>query len=194
VLIEALVGVVEAVCAAGGADRLDDALVEKWLGHRNDVAALEQLISGGLVVDTMEISAPWSALPGIYRATLEAIGGVDGTLSISAHQSHSYTDGGCLYFTFAGKVAPEGRTAYHHAVWDAGVRAVLAHGGSLSHHHGVGLHRGPYLRDALGDAFDVLVALKGALDPHGILNPGKLGLPSPFGPLPDLDGGRTSTP
>jgi alkyldihydroxyacetonephosphate synthase len=194
VLIEAMVGVVEAECAAGGADRLDDALVEKWLGHRNDVAALEQLISGGLVVDTMEISAPWSALPGIYRATLEAIGGVDGTLSISAHQSHSYTDGGCLYFTFAGKVAPEGRTAYHHAVWDAGVRAVLAHGGSLSHHHGVGLHRGPYLRDALGDAFDVLVALKGALDPHGILNPGKLGLPSPFGPLPDLDGGRTSTP
>jgi alkyldihydroxyacetonephosphate synthase len=194
VLIAAMIGVVEAECAAGGAERLDDALVERWLGHRNDVAALEQLISGGLVVDTMEISAPWSALRGIYRATIDAIGGVEGTLSVSAHQSHSYTDGGCLYFTFAGKVAPDRRTAYHHAVWDAGVRAVLANGGSLSHHHGVGLQRGRYLRDALGDAFEVLVALKGALDPHGILNPGKLGLPSPFGPVPDLDGGRTSAP
>jgi alkyldihydroxyacetonephosphate synthase len=65
-------------------------------------------------------------------------------------------------------------------VWDAGVATILANGGSLSHHHGVGLHRGRYVRDALGSAFDVVVALKDALDPHGILNPGKLGLPDPF--------------
>ena len=154
-------------------------LVRRWL-HRNDVAALQELISGGLVVDTMEISAPWAALPAIYDATLAAIGGVSGTLSVSAHQSHSYVDGGCLYFTFAGKVDLEERTAYHQAVWDAGVRAVLANGGSLSHHHGVGLHRGPYVRDALGGAFDVVVALKNGLDPNGIRNPGKLGLPDPF--------------
>ena len=103
---------------------------------------------------------------------------------MSAHQSHSYVDGGCLYFTFAGKVAPDDRTTYHQAVWDAGVAAILANGGSLSHHHGVGLHRGKYVRDALGGALDVVVALKSALDPRGILNPGKLGLPDPFS-MPD---------
>ena len=58
--------------------------------------------------------------------------------------------------------------------------AALAHGASLSHHHGVGLNRARFLPDALGHAFDVLVTLKHALDPHGILNPGKLGLPDPF--------------
>ena len=58
---------------------------------------------------------------------------------------------------------------------------MLDHGGALSHHHGVGLNRARFVRDALGPAFDVLVDLKGALDPNGILNPGKLGLPSPFG-------------
>jgi alkyldihydroxyacetonephosphate synthase len=179
-IVAAMIGVVTEECRSAGAEPLDESLVGRWLEHRNDVAALQQLISGGLVVDTMEISAPWAALPRIYQATIAAIGGVPGTLSVSAHQSHSYVDGGCLYFTFAGKVEPDERTAFHQAVWDAGVRAVLANGGSLSHHHGVGLHRGPYVRDALGDAFDVIVGLKSVLDPNGILNPGKLGLPDPF--------------
>ena len=58
---------------------------------------------------------------------------------------------------------------------------MLARGGALTHHHGVGLNRARFVREALGPAFDVLVAVKAALDPTGILNPGKLGLPSPFG-------------
>jgi alkyldihydroxyacetonephosphate synthase len=66
-------------------------------------------------------------------------------------------------------------------MWDAGQRAVLAHGGNLSHHHGVGLNRSRFVAEALGSGFAVLVALKHALDPKGILNPGKIGLPSPFG-------------
>jgi alkyldihydroxyacetonephosphate synthase len=69
-------------------------------------------------------------------------------------------------------------------MWDAGQRAVLAAGGNLSHHHGVGLNRSRFVAEALGPAFDVLVTLKRALDPAGILNPGKLGLPSPFGAPP----------
>ena len=60
---------------------------------------------------------------------------------------------------------------------------MLAAGGNLSHHHGVGLNRARFVSDALGAAFDVLTAMKHALDPTGILNPGKLGLPHPFGAL-----------
>ncbi|MCB1005241.1 MAG: hypothetical protein KDB35_13740, partial [Acidimicrobiales bacterium] len=164
-----------------GAEPLDEALVETWMGHRNDVSALERLIAGGLVVDTMEISGPWAALPTIYERTVAAIRAVEGTLAASAHQSHAYPDGACLYFTFAGKPAPDAKDAFYRAVWDAGTRAVLAHGGALSHHHGVGLNRARFVREALGPAFDVLASLKGALDPNGILNPGKLGLDSPFG-------------
>jgi len=58
---------------------------------------------------------------------------------------------------------------------------VQAHGAAISHHHGIGINRARFMSPALGDAFDVLVTLKDALDPRGILNPGKLGLPSPFG-------------
>jgi len=160
----------------------DSAHVAHWLEHRNDVAALEALISRGYVVDTMEVVGRWRDLPGIYDATTAALRGIEGTVAASAHQSHSYTDGGCLYFTFAAQVEPDDRDRYYRAAWDAGTAAVLANGGALSHHHGVGLNRSRFVAEALGPAFDVLVATKAALDPNGILNPGKLGLPSPFGP------------
>ncbi len=60
----------------------------------------------------------------------------------------------------------------------------MAAGGAISHHHGIGLNRARFLRPALGSGFDVLAAVKDALDPRGILNPGKLGLDSPFGEVP----------
>ena len=56
----------------------------------------------------------------------------------------------CLYFTFAGKPPADDREAYYRAAWDAGQRAVLAAGGALSHHHGVGLNRSRFVADALG--------------------------------------------
>jgi alkyldihydroxyacetonephosphate synthase len=130
----------------------------------------------------MEIAAPWTKLPAIYDAVRAAILEVDNALVASAHQSHSYPDGGCLYFTFAARPPVDQKDACYRAMWDAGVAAVLAHGGALSHHHGVGLHRGRYVAQALGEGFGVLCATKKALDPNGILNPGKLGLPSPWGP------------
>ena len=163
-------------------------LVGRWLDHRNDVSALEPLVTRGYVVDTMEIAARWRDLPAIYAAATRAIRAVEHTLVASAHQSHAYADGACLYFTFAGQPPLDERDNYYRAVWDAGTRAVLERGGALSHHHGVGLNRARFMRDALGPAFDILAATKQTLDPNGILNPGKLGLPSPFGPSPSWPG------
>ncbi|MFM9083782.1 MAG: FAD-linked oxidase C-terminal domain-containing protein, partial [Actinomycetota bacterium] len=62
------------------------------------------------------------------------------------------------------------------AMWDAGQRAALAAGANLSHHHGVGHNRARYMAEALGTSLGVLRAVTNALDPRGILNPGKLGL------------------
>ncbi len=181
-LVDAVLHVVGEEC--GQAEPLDVALVERWLGHRNDVSALEALVGRGYVVDTMEVTGSWSALPAIYAEAVAAMLAVEGTAAASAHQSHSYADGGCLYFSVGGVVEPDRREEYYRAVWDAGTRAVLRRGGSLSHHHGVGLNRARFMAEALGPAFGTLAAVKRALDPHGVLNPGKLGLPSPFGEVP----------
>ncbi len=187
-LLAATLAVVDDECgAAGGAHALDAALVERWLSHRNDVSALAPLWRAGIVVDTAEIAGPWAALPGLFDEVIGSLGAIDGTLVASAHQSHAYTDGACLYFTFAGR-GPEGddawREQYYRRAWETVTDATLAHGAAISHHHGIGLNRSRFLPRALGSGFQVLVGLKQSFDPVGILNPGKLGLPSPFGPPP----------
>ena len=193
VVVDAATSITDTECAAVGAEILDVELVEKWIGHRNDVSALEALISRGYVVDTMELTTTWHRLPTLYRAVRDAIASVPGVIASSAHLSHSYPDGACLYFTFAGQppeATPEATDALYLGCWDAGARTALAHGGSLSHHHGIGLNRARFVAEALGDGgFGTLSALKHALDPTGILNPGKLGLPSPFGAVPFPDPG-----
>jgi alkyldihydroxyacetonephosphate synthase len=183
-LIDAGMTVVAEECAASGGAPADEHLVARWLEHRNDVSALESLTRAGIVVDTIEIAARWSALPAIYTDAVAALNAIDGTLAATAHQSHAYADGACLYFTFAGRPSAEDADAYYLRAWDAVTQTVLAHGGALSHHHGVGLNRSRFMPAALGAGLDVLAAVKAALDPRGILNPGKLGLPSPFGEVP----------
>jgi alkyldihydroxyacetonephosphate synthase len=184
-LLAATLAVVDGECE--DARELDVTLVQRWLEHRNDVSALAPLWRSGLVVDTAEISGPWAALPALFDEVISSLVTLDGTLVASAHQSHAYTDGACLYFTFAGR-GPEGdgawRERYYRQAWDTVTEATLAHGAAISHHHGIGLNRSRFLPRALGSGFDVLVGLKNTFDPVGILNPGKLGLPSPFGPSP----------
>ena len=197
-LLAATMEAVDAECRGSGGEQMDARLVERWMQHRNDVSALAPLYGGGIVVDTMEVAGPWAVLPSLYRRCVEALQAVAGTLAASAHQSHAYPDGACLYFTFAGRrpddedagAAPAGFGAgswaerYYVACWDAVMAVVEADGASISHHHGIGLNRARFMRGALGEGFAVLTSLKQALDPRGILNPGKLGLPSPFGEVP----------
>lgn len=163
-----------------GATPLDAALVDHWLDRRNDVSALESSTTAGYVVDTFEIAARWRDLPRVTDEVLTAMRAVDDTLVCSVHQSHAYGDGACCYFTFAGQPPPDGRAHYYDATFDAGLRAVVNHGAAISHHHGVGLNRARFMADSLGAGFGVLAAIKRSLDAHGILNPGKLGLPDPF--------------
>jgi alkyldihydroxyacetonephosphate synthase len=194
VIVDSTMKVCDEECAAASTERLDDALVARWLHERNDTSALGPLWKANIVVDTIEVAGRWSVLGALAHDVVTTLHAVEGTLAASVHQSHAYPDGACLYFTFAGRAPQDGvgddeaelawQESYYRRSWDAATACVLGHGAAISHHHGIGLNRGRFLPDALGSGFGVLQALKDALDPAGILNPGKLGLRSPFGPTP----------
>jgi alkyldihydroxyacetonephosphate synthase len=137
---------------------------------------MDELARQGIVGDTMEVAARWSALVPLYGHISASVSRVPGTVWTSAHLSHAYGDGACLYVSLAGR-GPE----WYVPAWDAAAGAVLDAGATLSHHHGIGLAKARFLPAALGAAHGVLADVKAALDPAGVLNPGKLGLPDPFG-------------
>ena len=94
---------------------------------------------------------PWSALDAIFDDDPRAMMAVPHARRRDCHLSHSYSDGACLYFTFAATPPADEIESTYVALWDAGQRAVLAAGGNLSHHHGSG-STGPVHAEALGTA------------------------------------------
>ena len=138
----------------------------------------KRLYIGGAFVDTMEVAATWDRLGDLYREVRGAIGR---HALVMAHFSHAYPEGCSIYFTFVaqrdGRAAEE---ATYDAIWRDGLAAASRVGGTISHHHGVGMLKGEFMSAEHRDAITLLRALKRTLDPDGIMNPGKLGLPSPW--------------
>ena len=172
-LVRATMSIVSDECASAYPHPED--VVATWLAHRNDVGALAPLWARNIVVDTIEVAGPWSVLDELHDAVTAALRSLEPTVLASVHQSHAYDDGACLYFTFVGR--PDGDPdSYYRAAWDVASAAVLAAGGALSHHHGVGHNRARFVPAALGSGFELLIQLKEMLDPLHILNPGVLGV------------------
>jgi alkyldihydroxyacetonephosphate synthase len=134
------------------------------------------LLEQGLVVDTIEVAVGWDKLASLYDDVVAAGSAIEGMIAMSGHVSHCYTQGANIYFTF---VAAHGgdlhkALAIYDRAWDVTMRTTHAAGGTIAHHHGIGRVRKDWLKAELGDAYDVLVRIKKALDPKGVMNPGAL--------------------
>ena len=109
----------------------------------------------------------------VFNALVASMKAVEGSLEVSGHFSHFYPEGACLYITFAG--LPQDPFHYYEDTWTAAMQATLRHNGSISHHHGIGFWRRPFMGSELGPAgLDLLRSIRRAVDPNGILNRGKL--------------------
>jgi alkyldihydroxyacetonephosphate synthase len=174
---EAEATVLAGICSNSGAESLGAEPVLAWYPRRYLIGyqQAKYLPMPGVVLDTIEVAAPWSRIVAVYGAVKASL---RQRLVVLCHLSHGYVDGACLYFTFAGAADDEsGAVPLHEELWDTVMTAVLDNGGTIAHHHGAGLARTPYLARELGDGgVEVLRRLKRALDPAGIANPGKWGL------------------
>ncbi|MFD4909532.1 FAD-binding oxidoreductase [Kitasatospora purpeofusca] len=134
----------------------------------------------GAVVETFETAATWDRIPALIEAVRAEVGAAARAATgqpatVNCRLTHVYPDGAAPYFT----VAVAGRPGDEVAVWDeikaAATDVLHRHRATITHHHAVGRdHRPGYDRQRPEPFALALRAAKGALDPHGILNPGVL--------------------
>jgi alkyldihydroxyacetonephosphate synthase len=157
---------------------------ERWKAGRFHGPYLrDPMMDRGAGVDTLETATSWSNLDALYVAVRDALekairenaprAGAHGV--VMCHVSHAYPDGASLYFTYIFPRALDGEIAQWTAIKKAASDAIVSHGGTISHHHGVGEDHLPWMAAEKGSlGIDVLRAVKIAVDPKGIMNPGKL--------------------
>ena len=160
--------------AAGARDKGEDP-GWAWLKHRYAVSyRMSPVFRDGAFVDTMEVAASWERLIDLYHSVRAAIGR---HAVVMAHFSHAYADGCSIYFTFAGH-APEAAAAQrlYDAIWRDGLEAATRVGATISHHHGVGLLKAPYMAASTARRWRSSRRRSRRSIPIGIMNPGKMGL------------------
>lgn len=166
---------VTAVLSGLGGDALGAAPGEKWAAGRFDAPYLrDSLLDVGVLVETLETVTFWSNRENLYTRVRTALETALPGAMVLCHVSHVYATGCSLYFTVA---APGGEDPL--AAWlpakAAACEAIVAAGASITHHHAVGTDHKPYLTAEIGElGATVLRAVKQAVDPAGILNPGVL--------------------
>jgi alkyldihydroxyacetonephosphate synthase len=163
-----------------GAVKLGAAPGRAWSHGRFEGPYLrDELLDLGYFVETLETSHTWSRYDDLYRAVGDALRGAlsaEGTPGLVwCHLSHAYRDGASLYFTFVAPRKAGAEIEQWRAVKTAACEAIVATGGTITHHHAVGRDHAPYMPAEVGElGIEALRALKERLDPAGIMNPGKL--------------------
>jgi alkyldihydroxyacetonephosphate synthase len=152
---------------------------EVWLASRFAAPYLrDELLTHGVMVETLETATQWSNLARLHRLVGDAIAaelrrGAGGGL-VMCHVSHLYETGASLYFTFLA-LRGEDEIERWRAVKQAAGDAIMTGGGTITHHHAIGRDHEPWLGQEIGaTGISALRALKRELDPRAIMNPGKL--------------------
>jgi alkyldihydroxyacetonephosphate synthase len=165
---------------ASGAVPLGTAPGRAWeRGRYHGPYLRDELLGRGVVVETLETATQWSNLFALYRAVGDALrsslGALDTPPLVMCHISHLYPSGASLYFTFFCRGLPGREVEQWHAAKTAASEAIVATGGTITHHHAVGSDHAPFLAREVGEhGIAALRSVKAALDPAGIMNPGKL--------------------
>jgi alkyldihydroxyacetonephosphate synthase len=175
---------IQPICDSNGGRTLGAGPAQTWWEGKYEPFSKNNAPAPPTVFGTTDTCARFAALPALYYAKKQTIeeGFSEYGARYTAHFSHWYPWGGMIYDRFyvdGGPEDPDEALALHDRIWNAAVATSLAHGGIVNEHHGVGLKLGRFMRPQYGESFELLLALKHAWDPDGIMNPGKLGFGAP---------------
>ncbi|MEV0077572.1 FAD-binding oxidoreductase [Nocardia neocaledoniensis] len=165
--------------AAAGGTALGEAPAQQWEHGRFAAPYLrDALLDVGVLCETLETATTWANLANlkvkVTGALTDALGAQGTPALVMCHISHTYPTGASLYFTVVAKQLDDPIAQWRIAKSAAG-DAIVAAGGTITHHHAVGADHRPWMSAEIGDlGVRVLRAVKRELDPAGILNPGKL--------------------
>ena len=162
------------ICLQSGGDVIGPGPVESWMQRRFDFSAIERVLDApGGIAETVEVAHFWSDIEHTYDTMKTALQPL--VNQVLGHFSHAYPQGTSLYLILLGQAADD-QTAEQTLleIGDTAMRAALHCGAAISHHHGIGYVRRQYVAPYLGAGFELIRHLKDAIDPNGIMNPGKL--------------------
>jgi len=165
------------ICQEEGGNDIGPEEAEKWFGKRYNMYYPNPVYARmHMLADTIDVGATYDKLEDLYQNVKKAVE-KSGRVQAMAHFSHFYPEGGSIYMIFVLTESDDIRAEeIYKKCWEEGMKAALDTGGTMSHHHSIGLLKGKFLKTELGSSYEVLVRLKKALDPNNIMNPGKLGL------------------
>jgi alkyldihydroxyacetonephosphate synthase len=143
-------------------------------GHRHDA-----FVRLGLVMETFETAITWDRFPEFHatvtRATEAALERVCGRGMVSCRFAYVYPDGPAPYYTVLGQGRPGSELDQWAEIKAAASDALIAAGGTITHHHAVGRYHRPWYDLERPPLFaEAYRAARRVLDPAGIMNPGVL--------------------
>lgn len=167
-----------AICRQQEQEDLGTELGQAWWDHRYKFFYPPYMFHLPQAFGTLDTVATFANIENVYWAMKNTVKENFPEAAFIGHFSHWYEWGCMLYARFIVEEPPrdpEEATLYYNKIWDMAIRAAIREGGVINEHHGVGLKLGRLMKDLYGPAFPTLCALKQALDPNNIMNPGKMG-------------------
>ena len=133
-------------------------------------------VAMGVLSETFETAVTWDRFDGLHEQVTAAVRAVAGESAlVSCRFTHVYPDGPAPYFTVLANAVRGDEVAQWAEIKAAASDALLAAGGTITHHHAVGRDHRPWYDRQRPDPFAAaLRAAKSAVDPAGVLNPGVL--------------------
>jgi alkyldihydroxyacetonephosphate synthase len=172
-----------AICAElGGAD-LGREPGEHWWEHRYDFYYPPLSLALPKLYGTTDTVCTFDKIESLYAAKKRVIEQEFAAWNARyiAHFSHWFPWGVMVYDRFVIDEPPQDPRAaiqLHNRIWTAAARTSMQHGGLLNEHHGIGWKLGRLMPEQHASAWPLLADIKALIDPHNIMNPGKLGFPA----------------